>query len=77
MKLADSLILPPSGHFLLKVFRRGVLVDLVDEKNLIVDGSKQVHAKLLGGAVANQSVSMSRLLARATMHQRRKMLNAS
>jgi hypothetical protein len=57
MKLADSLIKPPSGHFLLKVYRRGILIDVVDEKNLIVDGSKQVHAKLLGGAVTNQSVT--------------------
>lgn len=47
----------PSGHFLLKVYRRGLLVERVDEKNLIVDLFKQVHAKLLGGSVAGKSVT--------------------
>lgn len=47
----------PSGLFLLRVYRGEELIDVIEEKNLIVDGSKQIHAKLLGGAVANQSVT--------------------
>lgn len=56
MKLADSLLLP-SGHFLMKVWRRGVLIDQMDEKNLIVIGSQATHAHLLGGDVANRSIT--------------------
>lgn len=47
----------PTGHFLLKVYRQGVLLDVMDERNLIVDGSKQTHARLLGGDVTNRSVT--------------------
>lgn len=47
----------PRGHFLLKVYRRGLLADVVDKPNLIVDGSKLIHAKLLGGSVVNNSVT--------------------
>lgn len=49
----------PTGHFLLKVFRKGLLVPelCVDEKNLIVDGSKSLHAHLLGGDVTGRSVT--------------------
>lgn len=47
----------PRGHFLLKVFRRGTLVDVIDERNIIVDLAKQTHARLLGGDVSNRSVS--------------------
>lgn len=48
---------PPSGRFILNVWRDGVLVDQIDEPNLIVDNSKQIHARLLGGDVANRSVT--------------------
>lgn len=50
---------PPKGHFLLKVFRRGLLVPelCVDEPNLIVTGSKAILAALLGGVTANKPVS--------------------
>lgn len=47
----------PSGLFLLRVYRGKDLIEVFEEKNLIVDLSKQIHAKLLGGAVANQSVT--------------------
>lgn len=57
MQPAHDQLVPPSGHFLLKVFRRGLLVDAMDKKNLIVVGSQQAHAKLIGGTVANQSVT--------------------
>ena len=45
------------GRFLLEVRRRGELVDVFEERNLIVTGSKAVHAHLLGGDVANRSVT--------------------
>ena len=47
----------PSGRLALRVFDKGVLVEVFDECNLIVDGSKQVHARLLGGDVTNRSVA--------------------
>ena len=49
----------PSGHFLLTVRRKGLIVPelCVDEPNLIVDVSKTVHARLLGGDVANRSIT--------------------
>lgn len=47
----------PSGLFVLNVYRRGELIERFEEKNLIVVGSQQIHAKLLGGAVTNQSVT--------------------
>lgn len=42
---------------MLRVYRRGELIEVFEEKNLIVIGSQQAHAKLLGGDVANQSVT--------------------
>lgn len=53
----DDFSQAPSGLFTLRVYRRGSLVELFEEANLIVDNSKQIHAKLLGGSVANQSVT--------------------
>jgi hypothetical protein len=50
-------LLAPTGHFLLKVYRKGILIDKMDEKNLIVVGSQAAHAHLLGGDVANRSVT--------------------
>lgn len=47
----------PTGHFLMQVFRAGELIETFSEKNLIVDGSKTIHAKLLGGTVANNSIT--------------------
>lgn len=47
----------PTGRFLLHVFRRGELIETYEDDNLIVDGSKLIHAKLLGGTVANNSVT--------------------
>jgi hypothetical protein len=44
-------IAPPSGRFQLEVRRKGVIVPelCVDEKNLIVDNSKTIFSRLLGG----------------------------
>ncbi|CAB4137078.1 hypothetical protein UFOVP326_2 [uncultured Caudovirales phage] len=47
----------PAGRFYCKIFRRGVLLDVVDEPNLVVDLAKQHHAILLGSADANRRVS--------------------
>jgi hypothetical protein len=47
----------PRGVFSLKVFRRGVLVDEMLDRNLIVNGSKLIHAQLLGGAVTGNSMA--------------------
>lgn len=55
-QIHDALV-APTGEFLLKVYRRGILIEEFLDKNLIVNNSKQIHAKLLGGAVANQSVT--------------------
>ena len=48
---------PPTGHILLKVYRHGILDDVWETKNLIVNGSKQVHAQLLGGNFTNNDVT--------------------
>lgn len=55
--LYDHFEKAPSGLFQLRVFRGDELIDVIEEKNLIVDNSKLIHAQLLGGAVANQSVT--------------------
>lgn len=47
----------PTGFFSIDVFVGGELVDHFEEHNLIVDNSKQIHAKLLGGAFTNQNVA--------------------
>ena len=57
LNLSDAHPGPKSGHFSLKVFRGGELIDVIDEPNLIVDGSKQAHARLIGGDVANRSIT--------------------
>lgn len=54
--LADS-IQKPSGLLILDVFRRGTLIEHFEQKNLIVDASKDVLAHLLGGSVTNRSVT--------------------
>src|SRR3546814_18992052 len=45
----------PSGLFVLKVYRRGELIEVFEQENLIVNGSKQTHARLLGGDVTTRS----------------------
>lgn len=53
----DNLEGKPTGYFSLDVFVDGELVEHFEEHNLIVDNSKQIHAKLLGGNFANQNVA--------------------
>ena len=47
----------PTGFFSIDVFVDGKLVEHFEENNLIVDNSKQIHAKLLGGAFTNQNIA--------------------
>jgi len=57
LQLHDHFDKPASGLFHLDIFRGGKLIEVFEEKNLIVDLSKQTHARLLGGDVTNRSVS--------------------
>jgi hypothetical protein len=57
VNLTDHYQQAPSGIFMLQVFKNGDLVEVFEEKNLIVDNSKQIHARLLGGSVSGQSVA--------------------
>lgn len=50
MNISDFAHDRPSGLFLLKTYRRGVLVDVYEDKNLVVDNYKLIHSKLLGGS---------------------------
>lgn len=56
---AHEIIEPPTGHVIVEVRRNGIIVPELcwEQKNLIVANSKQIHAKLLGGSVSNQSVT--------------------
>lgn len=47
----------PCGFFVLEVYRRGELIEVFEERNLIVNNSKQIHARLLGGDVTNRSIT--------------------
>jgi hypothetical protein len=55
--LIDNFEGKPTGHFSLDIFVAGVLVEHFEERNLIVDNSKQIHAKLLGGAFTGQNIA--------------------
>lgn len=57
MNLLDHYSQAPSGLFVLDIFRRGQLIERMEEPNLIVDGSKQTQARLLGGDVTNRSIT--------------------
>ena len=49
MNISDYAHDRPTGLFLLKTFLRGELVDVYEDKNLVVDNYKLIHSKLLGG----------------------------
>lgn len=57
MELHDNQDEGPVGHLVFDVFRGGKLIEHFEERNLIVNGSKQVHARLLGGDVTNRSIT--------------------
>lgn len=47
----------PEGIFTLNVFRGGKLIETYEDKNLVVNLSKQQLARLIGGDVANRSIT--------------------
>lgn len=57
MALLRDLANRPQGRFQLRVTRRGKLIELIDEPNLIVVGSQAAHAHLLGGDVTGYSIT--------------------
>lgn len=57
MRIFDIFKKKPRGHFVLNVFKDGVLIEHFEQKNLIVIGSQATHAALLGGNVAGNSVT--------------------
>lgn len=57
IKFQDNTESEPSGRLSYRVFKAGVLIETFDEQNLIVDGSKQTHARLLGGDVTSRSIT--------------------
>lgn len=48
---------PVSGHFRLEVCRGGQVVEVVDEPNLVVVGSKTCLSRLVGGAVTGKQIT--------------------
>lgn len=57
MNISERYSLAPSGLFVLDIYRRGELIERFEEENLIVDNSKLIHARLLGGDVTNRSIT--------------------
>lgn len=57
MRFLDQYEKGPSGLLVYDVYQRGELIEHVEDHNLIVVGSQGVHAALLGGNVANNSVT--------------------
>lgn len=56
MHLAEHSV-APHGHFRLELIRRGIVVDVDDHPNIIVDLAKQTQARLIGGDVTNRSIT--------------------
>lgn len=56
LKLSDQASLP-TGRLILKIYRGNKLIETFDEKNLIVDGSKQIQSRLIGGSFTNNNIS--------------------
>jgi len=57
VNLIDTLSRAPSGLIELDIFRHGRLIERFSDKNLIVDNSKQMHARLLGGDATNRTIT--------------------
>ena len=56
MRIEDQ-IAPVTGHFRLEVRRAGEVVEVVDEPNLVVVGSKTCLSRLVGGAVTGKQIT--------------------
>jgi hypothetical protein len=48
---------PPTGHVKYDVRRAGKLIERVDDHNLIVVGSQQIHSQLLGGNFTGNNIA--------------------
>ena len=48
---------PLAGYFHVDVYRSGVLVAVIDEENLIVNGAKNQLARLIGGAGTTRHIT--------------------
>lgn len=57
MKIIDRILRRPSGVLCYEIRSGGRVIETVRERNLIVDNSRTIHAKLLGGSFANQPVT--------------------
>ena len=57
MSLHEDAIPRPTGRFILDVNKDGRLIEHIDDKNLVVNGSKFLLAQLIGGQVANNSIT--------------------
>lgn len=57
MLISDHHQGPPQGLLHLDIFRRGKLIEIYEDPNLIVDNYKLIHARLLGGDVTDRSVT--------------------
>lgn len=56
MKVCDQ-VARPKGLFRLWVYRKGILIDQYVDRNTIVDDHKAIQAHLIGGDVAQKSVT--------------------
>lgn len=57
MQIEDP-VLKASGHFYMEITdSAGRVVDVIDEQNMVVVGSRQTLARLLGGDLADRSVT--------------------
>ena len=57
MLLIDSVPPRPTGRLRLAIFSRGRLIETFDEDNIVVDGYKNTHSRLIGGDTANYRVT--------------------
>jgi hypothetical protein len=57
MKFNDQLEDRPTGRLRVTVMRNGEVIEEIDEQNLIVDVSKTIHSRLLGGSTTGKFVT--------------------
>ena len=57
MQFHDEVSSPVTGHFHLEIWRLGRLVEVVDEPNLVVVGSKTCLSRLIGGAFTGKAIT--------------------
>jgi hypothetical protein len=57
MKFNDQFEGRPTGRLRITVMRDGEIIEEMDEQNLIVDVSKTIHSRLLGGSTTGKMVT--------------------